>query len=606
MSFLPPDEAVAQCDSDEQYLQVIHHHPEVFAALYFDYEMEPYQAEMLHFARDHQRSLIRVPAQHGKSSLISKVFPVWEIVCNPNIRIVLIMKTNEDTSDYSEQIRNKLADPDEKIVKDFGPFFDPRLTWTTNQFNVAQRQIKDVHYTMEFFGAGGKVLGHRCEIMIVDDVVTEETAKTPGQRSTQSKWFREQVQTGPQYMWTRLEIHPQELKERIIDGQEDYIRWAQHRLGWSVDGKKLVLLKVPEGIYWPTDITYQRVVVCGTTFHPKDLYYELQQDKSYAPLYFDCFTHDPETGEVGALWPAQQPLHALYAERESAGVLSFNKRFRNIALDEGELVFREEMIKGGELDGVEYLGILDEERSWGDYDESWFRTMGHDPASGSTSRFSTWPSYICLGVDQEHNRKMNLIDLFRRQMGIEDIITVLLDGDERRGLPGFWKDYMYQRGLLEANACQRWLLQHHRVLEAIKDGTGSHPRVPVPLEPHYTGSNKWDEVMGMSSIVRYVQNSTYSVPYKYPADKAKAEPLITQLLEFPKGTFDYVMALWFATLAAEAMVQQFESFYLKGHTGRMVTNPMYLKDEPGTEEKAEEVYISDRRRRLMEEYGGWS
>jgi hypothetical protein len=250
------------------------------------------------------------------------------------------------------------------------------------------------------------------------------------------------------------------------------------------------------------------------------------------------------------------------------------------------------MVMGGEHEGVEYEGILDRDRSWGDFHEAWFRTIGHDPASGSTSRYSTWPSYVALGVDEEDPlRKMYLIDIFRRQMGIEDIISVILDGVPERALPGFRKLYRYQRGLIEANACQRWLLQHHRVKEAIEQGTN--------LEPHYTGGNKWDEVMGMSSIVRYVQNSLYSVPYATPADQAKAQPLLEQLLQFPKGIFDYVMALWFATLAAEAMVTQFESFYLGGHSGRMVANPIFLSDEQDPEKKVEEVYMSDRRKRLL-------
>lgn len=603
MTYLSPDAAVDRCESDEQYLDIIHHHPEVFAALYFDYEIKPYQAEMMHFARENLRSLIRVPAQHGKSTLMSKVFPVWEIVCNPNIRIILVMKTEKDSFDYSDQIRNKMTDPNERLVVDFGPFFTGKETWTNAAFNVAQRQVKDTHQTMEFYGAGGAVLGHRCDLTIMDDVVTDKTAGTINQRDNQRQWFRESVQTGPRYMWPAEAFDPQEIRERVIGGDEDMIRWAQHRINVTREGK-VRLLKVPAGIYWPTDITYQRIVVCGTTFHPKDLYFDLLNDETYASLYFDCYVRDPETGALEALWPEQMPLEALEAEKKSSGILSFNKRFRNIALDEGELVFKEPFVRGGEFDGVEFDGVLDRDRSWGDFDESWFRTFGLDPASGSTSRFSTWPSAVTLGVDEEDpQRKMYFIDIFRQQMGIEDIISLALNGRLGGGIPGFYKQYRYQRGFIEANACQKWLLQHHRVTEAMEQGPlleDGVTRLPaVNLEPHYTGNNKWDEVMGMSSIVRYFQNSTYSIPYSTPADQIKTEELLEQFLQFPKGIFDWVMATWFATLAAESMVQQFESFYLPGHSGRMITNPIYLTDEDNPKEAVEEVYISDRRKRLM-------
>jgi len=104
--------------------------------------------------------------------------------------------------------------------------------------------------------------------------------------------------------------------------------------------------------------------------------------------------------------------------------------------------------------------------------------------------------------------------------------------------------------------------------------------------------------MGMSSLVRHFQNSNILIPYATPADQAKAAPLIEQLLEFPKGIFDYVMALWFAVLAAEEMVVKYESFYLPGHTGRMVTNPAFVHED-AEEEEQETVFISDRRKRIM-------
>ena len=591
------DDLVNHVESEEQYFTMLRHHPEAFAAIYYDLEMEPYQRDMMVWALTHDRSLIRVPAQHGKSTLMANIYPVWEISCNPNIRIILIMKTERDAKSYSDMIRAKLEDESTLLYKHFGPFqgasagSNRQGMWTNLQFNVAKRQIKDPHFTMEFYGAGGPVLGHRCDLVIMDDVVTDDTAGTEARREDQRAWFREQVQTGPHYLWPELVIWPQEAKDRLIEGDENIHRWLGFVLGETPEGQ-LRLLKVPEGIYWPRDITYERIVVCGTSFHPKDLYFELQQDSSYADLYFDCYTHD-ENGKVGALWPGQMPLEKLEKEKASSGVLSFNKRFRNIALDEGELVFREPIVMGGELNGVAYNGILDRKRSFGEWDEQWIRCFGLDPASGSTSRFSTWPSAVVIGMDpEEPDPEMHIIDIFRRQMGIEDIISLVLDGNMNTGIPGFYALYKYQRGRIETNACQRWLLQHHRVKEAIERG--------VNLEPHHTGKNKWDEVMGMSSMVRYVQNSKLLLPYKTPADQAKAQPLIEQLLQFPKGIFDYVMALWFATLGLDQMGVQFESFYYGGHTGRMVQNPMYAAEDDGPkDENGEEVFLSDRRKRLL-------
>ena len=553
---------LGRAEDEAQFKNILTHMPEVFVAYYGDLEIEPYQAAIMNHARHHMRSLILLPAQHGKSTLMSKWFPIWEIAANPNIRIVLIMKTADDVHAYAQGIQNILT-ANKKLVTDFGPFKPGNEDiWSTKFFNVAQRTINDEHLTMEFFGAGGKVLGHRSEICIVDDVVTDDTAGTLIRRKDQLRWFREEVQTSPKPMYPRgREIDPSEKEGLLAQGV--------HLHGY---GDEYEIYKVPESVKWPTDISYERVIVTGTRFHPQDLYETLTHDPTYAQLYFDCFwdhkRQKPDKTQKSPLWPSGMPLKKLERERRSLGILSFNKRFRNIAFDQAEMAFHETYINGGELEGVQYPGCLDRTRSFGDFEPEWFKTLGFDPASGSTSRNSTWPSYVLLGTDHaDDSGARYVIDIFRRQMGIEDIIDVLLDGNQGRGLPGMHAQYNYDVAKIEVNACQKWLLQHARVVAATTMG--------VRMEPHQTQGNKWDPEMGVKSMEGMVANGLLRIPYKTPHDQAKAAELIDQMLIFPKGVYDYCMALWFAELAIREALTQYEGYYLDGYSGSFVQNPVY-------------------------------
>jgi len=518
---------------------VMTHCPDVFIAYYGGLEVEPYQRQFLTQAHEEMRSLILLPARHGKSTLLSKWLPIWEMCINPNIRIILIMKTKDDVKAYANGIMNILQS-NTKLIRDFGPFYNRDNVWSTSFFNIAKRQIMDEHLTLEFFGAGGKVLGHRSDLVIVDDVVTDDTGGTPERRREQLRWFREEVQTSPGLIFPRDEE----------------------------TGKP----EIPEGISWPTDVSYERIVVAGTRFHPQDLYFTLERDSTYKKLYFDCFwnheTHTSDPTQTSALWPRHMPVKELKREIKSLGILSFNKRFRNIAFDEAEMAFPEVYIRGGEYDGVTYDGCLDRSRSFGDYDDEWFISLGFDPASGSTSKQSTYPSYIVLGTDNSVDPpKRYIVDLFRKQMPVEDIISVLLDGDEGRGLPGFYDLYHYDVGKIEVNAVQKWLLQHQRVKDALLQG--------IRLEPHQTSGNKWDPTMGVKSMAAMFANSNISIPYKTAHDRAKAGEFINQLVMFPKGVYDFCMALWFAELAARDAQTKYEGYYLAGHSGRFRTNPYW-------------------------------
>jgi hypothetical protein len=501
----------------------------LFGAYYFDLKMADFMGDMVAFSDAHPWSVILIPAGHTKSATFGKYNLIRQICFNPNVRIQLIMSVFDDASDYCKSVEYEL-EFNEKLKADFGEFYNPK-DWTSSTFTVKQRQHNDPHPTLSVFGAGGKapnwtLKGHGCDIVVSDDVVTEDTALSPESRNRQRSWFNMAVRKNPRPMWP---ISP--------------------RYG----------LMVPDGIDWPRDAPYNprpdsnipfgQIIVPGTRFDPKDLYQDLIDDPLWNSLTLDCWLDEEETKP---LWPDYWTNEALHAERES-GLIYFNKRMRNRPMDESEMTFHRECFVGDE----NYPGCLNRSRSFGELpkdDEGHtldlYKVLGFDPASGEATKYATWPTFDLLGFPREGDPTQDtryLIDAFRAQVGPEYLIDILLGPDPRNPgyqaslHPGFYDKYHYDLCRIERNGFAGLLIGHHRITEAKRKG--------VLIEPHVTGRNKIDPVTGVKSMAAMIRDGLLDIPYKTDTDRKLANEIIDQFCYFSfdrngrrRSLTDHVMA----------------------------------------------------------------
>lgn len=555
-------DALASLSKEERKYVLVRSYP-LFGAYYFGLKMDDYQGEMVKHSDDHRRSLNLIPAGHTKSTTFGKINPIRHICWNPNVRMILTMSVFDDASQYCKSIENELTD-NKLLIEDFGPFYN-KNDWTGSQFTVAGRQHNDPHSTLEVFGTGSwKQKGHGCEIVICDDVVTEETSATPEARRKQSSWFRMAVQTGPRPMWT-------------ID----------RRYG----------LRVPKGIDWPADApynprpgddTYGQVIVCGTRFNPLDLYQELIDDETYSYLFLDCWaTKDAEGNwisdqtETHPLWPGFWTNEALHIERESLGLINFRKRYQNDPMDDSQVVFHREWFEGDEG----HPGCLNRNRSFGELPKGedghpldLYKVLGFDPASGEASKYAAWPTYDLLGFPRDGdpaNDTRYLIDVYRAQVGVEWLIDIMLDGNYDIPHPGFYAKYKFDVCKVEKNGFANLMLSHHRIAEAKRRG--------IFIEPHLTGRNKLDPISGVKSMEAIFRDGLVDIPYKTDRDRKLAKEFIDQFCFFSfdrngrrKSLTDYVMAFWFAELAIRRSREATKA-YRHPSSPYTITNPYYRK-----------------------------
>jgi hypothetical protein len=562
--------------------------PVAFFTIYSGLNAAPFQETVLYQVTVQNRLVLYLPATHGKSTVISKWYVIWRICQNPNVRIILGMKTDTEVSNYARAIRRELT-MNKKLRRDFGPFKPASrdARWSDDAIEVYWRQINEPQPTVEFTSSKSieQVLGHRCDEYIWDDVVTPTTTNTLEQRDKQEAAFNTGINTGPQYLW---DVNPE----------------------WTPENYTVpFFLNKPEGIYWPTDINLRpcgqpylmkKGLLEGTSFDPDDLLHrkgrepkELVPGKLYkgrgegfVVLYFDCWQHDAANNLTEEpLFPSRWSTAELLKESRQ-GIVDFNKRFRNIAVDESMTVFRKAWIHGNISDGGDFPGCRDYTRHWGDCpyekeesgaDAHWYLSLGLDPSSGRRGEAASWTAFVLIAVDLSapEPRPRYIIDIYREQMGFEDILSYLLDGGidaQGKRIEGFYNRYPYNVAMVEQNSFSHWIMLSPRrqTFEL------NHPGVHV-LSMETQVGNKWDPISGVAGTQSMVQDGLVRIPYQSASDRNKAAEFIDQMLIFPEGICDYAMAFWFATLGINDGKSKYRSWSRGG--GVRAQNPYYHRGD---------------------------
>jgi hypothetical protein len=498
-----------------------------FLARYFgdslDAKLEDFHIRLITTALYESRGLVLFPATHGKTTLISCLLPILEIIRNPDIRIAIIAKNDNEAGAIISRIQSELEN-NELLIQDYGPFRpdngDTMRKWASDFFSVRQRRRLGKEHTLAVFGAGSRqILGWRTDHVICDDVVTERNSATEDQRNKHVTWFNDCVATSPQ-------------KKKGSHGQ---------------------------------------ITVVGTMFHPRDLYATIREKTNVAgqPIY-KWHREDAirDWAKQEPLWPAVWTWAELMDVKSSEGTLSFNKRYRNKPVDESEQPFREDWLRGQRG----HPGCADPHRVIGQFDPDWRIFQMLDPAvgKGKNAKKCGW---IVFGVDPVEPRKRKMIDWDHEQWTVPQQRDKIIDTH-------LW--YAARANMVmsvtETNAYQAGLKQ---IIDEKCDQLG----VTIRCEGHTTGLNKQDPEIGIPSLSVLVENGYLEFPTGNPESLRKTEYFWEELIEYPFHPFtDLVMALWFGHLKSNIAVPVYKSTnrlvrksrYRHLPHDKMVKNPYFL------------------------------
>jgi hypothetical protein len=150
--------------------------------------------DMLKFLMEsHTHQLIIWPRGHQKSTMIA-YWCAWHLINNPSSTIILA----SSTADLAEKQLGFIKDTilDSGIVKKYWPELchpeeGKRTTWKVDEIVVdhplrAERGIRDP--SIKAAGMGKTLTGFHCDVVILDDIVTDENSLTKTERDKVKRW----------------------------------------------------------------------------------------------------------------------------------------------------------------------------------------------------------------------------------------------------------------------------------------------------------------------------------------------------------------------------------------------------------------------------------
>lgn len=454
--------------------------------------------------------IVNTPPEHAKSTTLTVNYVVYRICKNPNIRIMVVSKTQAMAQKFLLAIKNRLTHPKyQDLHVAFGPsggFEKNSDSWKQDLIYLSSeaRDSGEKDPTVQAIGIRGHIYGSRADLIIMDDCVDNTNAH---EFEKQIDWIQSEVMSridndGGKLLVVGTRLRPKDLYSEL----RDPMRYPDEISPWTYLAQPAVLEFADEPKDWVTLWAKTNVAPLsgGGTPDSDGLY-----DKWTGPALFK--KRSRISPNLWAMVYQQQQVHedAIFPVDSVRGVVN---GARNIGL-----------IPKGKA-GCRPYGM-----------EGLLVVAGMDPAgSGHTAA-------VCIGLDVSTQKRYLL-----------DVSNVAgMKPDDIRGLIKDWTDrYHVTEWRIEKNAFQTMLTQDREVREYLAQRGAS-------LREHHTGQNKWDENFGVSSLSSLFANwqegtALLEFPSTHASEglKALVEQLVTWYPDAPKSQKkDCVMALWFAELA---------------------------------------------------------
>ena len=465
--------------------------------------------------------IVNTPPEHAKSTTITVNYAVYRICQNPNIRIMIVSKTQAMAQKFLLSIKNRLTHPKyQDLQLTFGPpggFEKNSDSWKQDLIYLSSeaRDSGEKDPTVQAIGVRGHIYGARADLIIMDDCVD----------NTNAHEFEKQID------WVQSEV-----MSRIDDN----------------NGKLLII---------------------GTRLRPRDLYSELRDpmrypDESSPWTYFAQpavleFNEDPDKWVT--LWgKTNLPPNSGMGKPDADGLYrkwdgqALHKRRARLSPNLWAMVYQQQQVHEDSAFPSEAIkGIINGARNIGRIPKgkSGVRPNGMDgliTIAGLDPAGSGHTAAICIGLDIS-TQKRYLIDVSN---------VAGMKPDEIRELIKNWTDdYQISEWRVEKNAFQTMLTQDREVREYLSSRGAT-------LREHHTGQNKWDTNFGVASLTTLFHgwqegNALIEFPSSHASEGLKAliEQLVTWYPDSPKSQkTDTVMAFWFAELGCRDRVANANSF----------------------------------------------
>lgn len=131
------------------------------------------------YRRDIKKLIINIPPRHGKSQLVTKIFPLWWLLNKPSDRIIIAAYN----STLAEYFGREVLDLYKQVSGEFG------LELSHSQKSKSEF-VTNRNGSISAVGVGGSLTGKGANLIIVDDPIKNDAeANSPDARDKIYEWF---------------------------------------------------------------------------------------------------------------------------------------------------------------------------------------------------------------------------------------------------------------------------------------------------------------------------------------------------------------------------------------------------------------------------------
>lgn len=188
-----------------------------------------------------KRKLVCLPRGTFKSSIAVVDYCIWNIIRNPNIRILIDTEVYTNSTTYLREIKGVLAS--ERYSRIFGPTVTK--TWNEGEIIVAQRTKNLKEATITCGAVGTIKVGMHFDLVIGDDLSSNKNSNSPEQRAKISSHYQfNQAILDPDgvYVIVGTRYHALDIIGWVIENELDIKNFT--------DKDQLNSLKKVDGIYY--------------------------------------------------------------------------------------------------------------------------------------------------------------------------------------------------------------------------------------------------------------------------------------------------------------------------------------------------------------------
>jgi predicted phage terminase large subunit-like protein len=153
---------------------------DVLAKEVFGLELKDFHKEMLRFQVSRDKALILSFRGSGKTTLLVRVCAVFEILKNPDVRIMIVANAAENAQDTLRWIRQQF-EHNSDLREIFGDFVG-KDKWDVKEINVSKRSPMAPGSSVLAYGVDSVIQSRHADVLFFSDCVTEENSASPGQR----------------------------------------------------------------------------------------------------------------------------------------------------------------------------------------------------------------------------------------------------------------------------------------------------------------------------------------------------------------------------------------------------------------------------------------